>query len=277
MLDHYLIKKNALLQVLAKVSEFAEKKGNSPAASLLRESGERLVLEQFTLVILGEFKRGESTFINALLGKHLLPTAIVPLTAIPTVIQYGSPLAAYVVYLDDVKKEIPAGEIADYVTEKGNPKNIKNLREVRIACPSDFLRQGVIMVDTPGVGSVYQHNTDTAYAYLPHADAAIFIISVDAPLSKIEIDYLKDISRYANRLFFILNKIDIASPEDVAEALDFTRETLRASLGRGECDLIPLSARQALFGRAGEGCSELVELSGIKKLEEMLGNFISGN
>lgn len=126
MLDHYLAKKSALLQVLAKVSEFAEKKGNSPAASLLRESGERLVLEQFTLVILGEFKRGKSTFINALLGKHLLPTAIVPLTAIPTVIQYGSPLTAYVVYLDGIKKEISAGEIADYVTEKGNPKSFSS-------------------------------------------------------------------------------------------------------------------------------------------------------
>lgn len=274
MLDHYVLKKKRLLQVLARAADFATSKGNNPAASLLKESAERLTRETFTLVILGEFKRGKSTFINALLGGNLLPTAIVPLTAIPTVIQYGEQLGAAVIHLDGTRKTIPVSQIADYVTEKGNPKNVKRLREVQISHPSEFLKQGVILVDTPGVGSVYQHNSDAAYAYLPHSDAAIMMISIDAPLSKIEIDYLKDISKYVNKLFFILNKVDIASPEDVAEASEFTRETLRASLGEGEYDLVPLSARQALLGRTGNGGQSLVEASGIKKLEEVLGSFI---
>jgi GTPase SAR1 family protein len=274
MLDHYVQKKNNLMQIIEKTAGFAARKGNNPAVSLLKESMDRLDRETFTLVILGEFKRGKSTFINALLGGNLLPTAIVPLTAIPTVIQYGVQLNASVIHLDGAKKEITVSEIAGYVTEKGNPKNVKKLREVQISHPSDFLKQGVILVDTPGVGSVYQHNTDAAYAYLPHSDAAIFMISIDAPLSKIEIDYLKDISKYVKKLFFVLNKVDIASPEDVAEALEFTRETLRASLGEGQYDLIPISARQALLGRTSLRGQPLVEASGIKKLEEMLGNFI---
>lgn len=180
-----MLKKNNLLQIIEKTAGFAARKGNNPAASLLKESMDRLDRETFTLVILGEFKRGKSTFINALLGGNLLPTAIVPLTAIPTVIQYGVQLIASVIHLDGAKKEITVSEIAGYVTEKGNPKNVKKLREVQISHPSDFLKQGVILVDTPGVGSVYQHNTDAAYAYLPHSDAAIFMISIDAPLSKI--------------------------------------------------------------------------------------------
>ncbi|MDF9409446.1 dynamin family protein [Pelotomaculum isophthalicicum JI] len=275
MLDHYVLKKNSLLQILAEAVDFAAKKGNSPAASLLKESADKLSRETFTLVILGEFKRGKSTFINALLGGNLLPTAVVPLTAIPTIIQHGEQLGASVIYLDGTRKAIPVSQIADYVTERGNPKNIKKLREVQIIHPSEFLKQGVILVDTPGVGSVYEHNTDAAYAYLPHSDAAIFMISIDAPLSKIEIDYLRDISKYVNKLFFVLNKIDIALPEDITEALAFTRETLWNSLGEGEYDLIPLSARQALLGRTGGGNGQLrVDAGGIEKLEEVLGNFI---
>ncbi|OPY59208.1 MAG: Bacterial dynamin-like protein [Pelotomaculum sp. PtaU1.Bin035] len=274
VLDHYALKKNSLLQVLSGVVDFAARKGNSLAASLLKESAERLARETFTLVILGEFKRGKSTFINALLGGNLLPTAVVPLTAIPTIIQYGEQLGASAIYLDGARKAVPVSQIADYVTERGNPKNVKKLREMQISHPSEFLKQGVILVDTPGVGSVYEHNTDAAYAYLPHADAAIFMISIDAPLSKMEIDYLKDISKYVNKLFFILNKIDVALPEDITEALAFTRETLRASLGEGEYNLIPLSARQALLGRTGGNGRPRVAAGGIEKLEEVLGNFI---
>ncbi len=274
MLDQYVLNKRIIMEILDKVADFAWEKGNGPAASLLKESKTRLAQEDFTLVILGEFKRGKSTLINALLGSQLLPTAIVPLTAIPTVIQYGRQLKVHVIYLDGAKKEISINEIAGYVTERENPENTKRVREVLISYPSELLKQGVILVDTPGVGSVYRHNTNAAYAYLPYSDAAIFTISIDAPLSKNEIDYLKDILKFTNKLFFVLNKIDIASPEDVSEALAYTRETLRIELGEGSYNLIPLSARQALLARTGAGETGLTDSSGIRRLEEILGSFI---
>ncbi len=105
MLDQYVLNKRIIMEILDKVADFAWEKGNGPAASLLKESKTRLAQEDFTLVILGEFKRGKSTLINALLGSQLLPTAIVPLTAIPTVIQYGRQLKVHVIYLDGAKKE----------------------------------------------------------------------------------------------------------------------------------------------------------------------------
>lgn len=196
-----------------------------------------------------------------------------PLTAIPTVIRYSEKVGVNVTFHNGTKRQISLDEIPGYVTERENPKNTKGVQEVVIGYPSEFLRQGVILVDTPGVGSIYQHNTDAAYAYLPHSDAAIFTISIDAPLDKNEIEYLKDITKHVTKLFFVLNKIDIASPEDVAEALEFTRETLRAHLGEGDYELVPLSARQALLGRTGEG-ERLVETSGIRGMEEVLGDFI---
>ncbi len=277
MLDQFVLRKNTLIQVLDQAVSFARQKENTLAASLLLESRERLVQETFTLVILGEFKRGKSTFINALLGAQLLPTAIVPLTAIPTVIRYGESLVVYAVHMNGVIEEISLEQIPGYVTEKGNPKNTKGIREVQISYPSEFLNQGIILVDTPGVGSVYQHNTETAYAYLPYSDAAAFVISIDAPLSKIELDYLKDISKYVNKLFYILNKVDIATAEDVTEAGAFAVETLKSHLGEGDYELLPLSARQAMQSRIGDSNAISLETSGILTFEKKLGNFIHNN
>lgn len=274
MLDRFVLRKNTLIRALEQAIAFSRQKGNTLAASLLSESRERLIQETFTLVILGEFKRGKSTFINALLGTRLLPTAIVPLTAIPTVIRYGENLAVYAVYRNGVIEEISLEQMPDYVTERGNPKNTKGVREVQIRYPSEFLKQGTILVDTPGVGSVYQHNTEAAYAYLPYADAAAFIISVDAPLSKIELEYLKEISKYVNKLFYILNKVDIATAEDVTEAGAFAVETLKSQLGGEDYELFSLSARQALQGRTGASKAISLETSGMPAFEKELGNFI---
>ncbi len=274
MLDQYHAQKSKLLAVMERARLLAERRANSAAASLIAASAERLSREQFTLVVLGEFKRGKSTLINALLGCPLLPSAIVPLTAIPTVISYGPSEEVRVIFLDGTEKKIEIGEIASYVTEKENPKNEKGVQEVHINYPSDFLAKGVMLVDTPGIGSIYQHNTDAAYGYLPHADAALFVTSVDAPLSKSELEYLKDIAGHAKKIFFVLNKADNALPQEVAEAVEFTAAALTGVLGFGRPYVIPVSARLALLSRTGEADGGLLEKSGIINLEKTLGGFI---
>ena len=65
------------------------------------------------------------------------------------------------------------------------------MQEVLITYPSPYLKDGVRLIDTPGVGSVYEHNTDVAYQYLPKSDAALFLLSVDQPVSKAELNFLK--------------------------------------------------------------------------------------
>lgn len=94
-------------------------------AAYLKEIKDKLNQDKFNLVVLGEFKRGKTTFINALLGAALLPSAVVPLTSIVTLIQYGDNFKAEVFFLNGDKKEISLSEIAYYVTEEGNPKNEK--------------------------------------------------------------------------------------------------------------------------------------------------------
>ncbi|MBA2849604.1 hypothetical protein G4V39_08420 [Thermosulfuriphilus ammonigenes] len=244
MKTSYSLIKEGLGRIVTRLSQINPENGHHR----LREISQKLKEEQFNLVVMGQFKRGKSTFVNALLGAEILPTAIVPLTAIVTVLRYGPEVKALVHYLDGRSQEVAISEIPQFVTERGNPKNRLQVKEVEVFYPSDYLKDGVRIIDTPGVGSVYRHNTDVAYAYLPYVDAGIFIVTADPPLSESEHQFLKDVRDHVDKLFFVLNKIDLVDEVDLAEALAFTEEILRLDLGR-EVRIYPLSAKLALEGK----------------------------
>ncbi len=239
----------------------------------LTEVGDKLREEVFNLVILGQFKRGKSTFINALLGEDLLPTAIVPLTSVVTVIQYGPQVAVRIHFLDGREEEAALSELPKYITERGNPENRKGVREVTIFHPSPYLRDGVRIIDTPGVGSVYRHNTDVAYRYLPYVDAGIFVISADPPLSESENQFLKDIRDYVHKIFFIVNKIDQVGERDRSESMEFTSSVLCSALGCEVVPLHPLSARWALEAKQEHDEAKLQQ-SLLPRFEEQLRAFL---
>lgn len=234
---------------------------------------EKLDEEIFNLVILGQFKRGKSTFINALLGESILPTAIVPLTSVVTILRYGPELKIEVRYLDDRLEEITLADLPSFITERGNPQNKRGVKEVTVFYPSEYLKGGVRIIDTPGVGSVYRHNTDVAYNYLPHVDAGIFIVSADPPLSESEHQFLKDIRGFVDKLFFALNKIDQVSEEDRQESLEFTARILEQVLGVGAVKIFPLSARWALEAKKGRNGTRL-EQSLLPDFEHQLQEFL---
>ncbi|MFZ0052749.1 MAG: dynamin family protein, partial [Desulfobaccales bacterium] len=234
---------------------------------------DKLRENRFNLVILGAFKRGKSTLINALMGEAVLPTSIIPLTSVVTILGYGERLEIRVHFQNGQRTVITQGELAAYITEKGNPRNQKGVREVEIAYPSDYLRDGVRIIDTPGVGSVYSHNTEVAYNYLPQVDAAVFVVTVDPPLSAAEEDFLKDIREYAHKLFFVLNKIDYVAEAERQEVLDFTAEVLRGNLAAQRVMIFPLSAKLGLEGKANGG-SAMLTASLLPQFEDYLRRFL---
>ncbi|AEB10569.1 dynamin family protein [Desulfobacca acetoxidans] len=234
---------------------------------------DKLRQNRFNLVMLGAFKRGKSTLINALLGESLLPTAVIPLTSVVTIIGYGEKLRIDVLFHNGQRRQIAGSELAAYITERGNPHNKKGVLEVDIAYPSAYLKDGVRIIDTPGVGSVYSHNTEVAYNYLPQVDAAIFVVTVDPPLSASEEEFLKDIREYVHKLFFVLNKIDYVAEAERQEALDFTRQVLTTSLGTDNLQIFPLTAKLALEGKQA-GQPKLLEESLLPQFEDHLRTFL---
>jgi len=244
------------------------------ASRSLSETRTKLQEEAFNLVVLGQFKRGKSTFINALLGESILPTAIVPLTSVVTILRYGPKLKVEVEYLDGRSEEIDLDGLPAFITERENPQNKKAVKEVTVFYPSRYLQGGVRIIDTPGAGSVYSHNTEAAYAYLPYVDAGIFVISADPPLSKSEHQFLKDVREFVDKVFFVLNKIDQVSDSDRKESLDFTTRVIEEEVGKGKVRINPLSARWALEGKNGED-DLLLGRSLLPEFEKQLLDFLA--
>jgi tRNA U34 5-carboxymethylaminomethyl modifying GTPase MnmE/TrmE len=232
---------------------------------------DKIQSKQFNLVVIGQFKRGKSTLINALIGKDILPSSVLPLTSIVTIINYGEQKAV-VFFKDGLCKNIELNEISFFVTEKYNPNNKLNVEYVEIFYPADFLKNSVRIIDTPGIGSVYEHNSDVSYQFLPKADASLFVLSPDPPITQSEIEFLKDAQKYIDKFFFLLNKIDNFKPNELKEIIEFNRSIIENLVSK-KVDIIDISAKLALEAKL-ESNKEKQEQSNIEKLYNKLDKFI---
>jgi len=246
----------------------------TPGSGALKKAEEKLDQEQFNLVVVGQFKRGKSTFINALLSDDIVPSSILPLTSIVTIIQYAQKKKAIVKFLDNHEETIDISDIEKYVTEKYNPKNKLQVKEVYVYHPSEYLKKGIRIIDTPGIGSVFKHNTDVAYNFLPYCDAAVFLMSPDPPLGEAEIEFLKNVKIYTEKFFFILNKIDIVSEDELDEVVEFNRNLLKEYTSSEVIRIYPISAREALKAKLNKD-SNLLEKSQMLHIEKALDEFIA--
>ncbi|MDR3570539.1 MAG: dynamin family protein [Syntrophobacteraceae bacterium] len=235
---------------------------------------EKLETNAFNLVVVGQFKRGKTCLINALLGAEVLPVSVIPLTSVVTVLVYSETKGAKVFFSNGKTADIPVEAVFDYVTETGNPNNVKGVSEVTVLYPSPYLRGGVRLVDTPGVGSVYAHNTDVAYRFLPRSDAALFLLSVDQPVSHAEVEFLKDVREYAARIFFLLNKTDYLAEEEVHRALTFATATLEEIMGPENIRIFPVSAKLGLRAKQS-GSQEELRASGFSLFTGALDRFLA--
>jgi hypothetical protein len=244
---------------------------------------ERLVEERLQVAVLGQFKRGKSTFLNAIVGENLLPTGVVPLTAIATFIDWAPAASMRVRYLDGREPDEPPvanttqirEQLSRFVTEEANPRNRLQVARVDVFYPAPILRHGIVLIDTPGVGSTLRHNTDAALGVLPECDAAFFVLSVDPPVTETELAYLERVRPAVACLFFILNKIDYLGEDEGRAASEFLRRTLREHVpAEAETPIFGISARRALQAKE-LGDAEGVRRSGLAKVERHLVRFLA--
>lgn len=232
----------------------------------------QLASRAFNLVVFGEFKRGKSTLINALIGQAILPAAVVPLTSIITVVRHGDRVRCRVTYLDGREEETPVKRLSEFVSETGNPENEKQVALVDLHVPSELLASGLCLVDTPGVGSIHLHNTEVTQRFLNQVDGAVLVLAADPPISQSELQFAQEIMQRTSRIFVVLNKVDQLGPTDREEALDFTQGVLAKTVPEELLELLPISARLGLQARQ-EGDSKGWEASGVDRLSARLQRF----
>ena len=235
----------------------------------------KLAEDRFILAVLGQFKRGKSSLMNAIIGRQLLPVGVLPLTSVITTLKYGPNEKLLIKRKRSSFTEThPVSELSVYVTETGNPGNSMGIETAHVELPVLFLRRGLEFVDTPGIGSAITENTEQTYVFLPKCDAAIFVTATDTPLTSLELAFLNEIREYTRKIFFIVNKIDLVTDVECDEIIDFVVNNIKKQTGQEEIKLFPVSSRMGLEARlSGDGI--LYEKSGIKELEDALAVFLS--
>lgn len=189
----------------------------------LAPSIDRFHLGLFRLVVMGEIKKGKSSFINALLGeKNLLPTLSDVATSTVFKVIYGPQKKIKVFFQMDIDTgrrqeplEIEPHRLPEFGTESGNPRNQKGVDFIGVEIPNALLKEGIVLVDTPGVGGLYREHRDISWRYAPNADAIFFVVdSVESVISRDELDFLKELStKITRRIFFVQTKIDACDTE----------------------------------------------------------------
>lgn len=263
----------------------------------IEASRHKLTSHKFSVGIMGEFRRGKSTVINALLGKEIMPSDVLPTTATMNRVTYDLQPHAQVIKNDGSVIEISVDEIADYVTKTNeeNAKRAEMVDEAIVYYPCQFCQNGVDIVDTPGLNDD-ERMDKISEETIPKLDAVIMVIVPGAPFSKSEAEFVRNklMGSDLGRLMFLVNKIDTIRPrerervvEDIKKRIQTavldkmseiygaeSQEYADAKAKIGNIHIFPISAANALDGRL-DGDGELLEESGIKDFEDALTHMLT--
>lgn len=217
---------------LMRLAELADQFDAEQVAADARSVAERVSEGRFYVACIGQFKRGKSSVLNALVGDCVLPTGVVPVTTVPTIVRYGSHASARVRFESAAGgwTSIPVHTVDEYVSEEKNPENAKHVAALEIFVPSPLLATGMCFVDTPGLGSVFTGNTAATQAFIPHIDAALVVIGADPPLAGEELVLVEAVARHVQDLIITVNKADRTTDAERAAAVAFARRQLEKRL-----------------------------------------------
>lgn len=257
---------NSLVRLAELARELGSERVHEEATALAQRTSEG----RFYVACVGQYKRGKSTLLGALLGDRVLPTGVLPITAVPTVVRYGPSRCARVRLQGGKWIDIAPQDLVQYVSEDLNPENKKRVAAVEVFCPSPLLAQGMCFVDTPGLGSVFAGNTSATQAFVPHIDAVIAVVGADPPISGEELALVEEVGKQVHHLIIVMNKADRTSEEERRIAKLFTSKIIEKRLQRPTGCIYEVSAEQQLENRGSDrDWGKLIEA--LEKLERESG------
>jgi GTPase SAR1 family protein len=225
----------------------------------IQSARKRLHAERLKILVVGEFSRGKSTFINALMGEPVLPSRVNPTTATINVLRGSSPRSVEVEYADGRIEQLPLPEerVNRYLDDIVTTSNAEasSIRVVRIQLPGRLERIQADVIDTPGVNDLDTAREEITFRYLREADAAVMLLDAQQPLSDSECVFIKDkvFGSDVHRIVFAVNKIDEVllggSESDLARIEGYVRERLAERVGLSNAEVHLIASKPALRAR----------------------------
>ncbi len=252
---------NDLITHIEELRQLAKNVARQDFFDELDELKIKLQQNKLYLVVVGIFKRGKSSVINAVIGKPLVPVAVTPVTAIITIFEYNAERSYAAIHFTDGRiEEKNSKEVDQFVNEDLNPSNDKKVQVVRIFDDTPLLKS-ISLVDTPGIGSSFEHNTATTLQFIPKIDAALFLLSADMPVSRLDTDFLKELKGSVPKIVFVMNKKDLLSEGELKKLIEHNTKTIAEimQLPVEKINFIPVSAREYEQSKEGNGINRLIE------------------
>jgi ribosome biogenesis GTPase A len=257
LLEHHKQAKREIIARFTQLAEVADAVGMITLARDIRTTRiPKLEAERFHLVVLGEFNHGKSTFVNALLGRDVLPTGITPTTAAINHVVFGANPTARVVLTSGESKYLDPSQLKEWVTVAGG--HAAEVAYVELGFPSDLLQNNVVLVDTPGVNDLNEQRAEVTYGYVPRADAVVFLLDAGQALKDSEREFLRSrvLENARDRLIFVLGKMDMLSADERTAVVDYVKSGLaQITL---EPVVFPLSAKD--WAKSKDPASGMPEL-----------------
>lgn len=282
---------------LKKLEEYSKLLKLENGSALIEDVLKRVMADSFDIAIVGEFKRGKSTLINALLGKDVLPTDILPCSATLNRITYNVSPLVKVEYKDNSVEDIPIEKLPEYVTKLTDESSqiSEKVKEATVYYPINYCRNNVDIIDTPGLNDD-KNMTDVTLSVLPTVDAAILVIMAQSPFSEYERDFLENklLTNDLGRVLFVVTGIDRCDEDEVDRVLKSISDRIEKyvlkkaakTLGEnskefdvyrrklGKPKVFGISAKQALKAKV-KGDDALLQRSCFPQFEKELERFLT--
>lgn len=226
----YVKRKEQVLDLLKNASELYRDE-DPDKAEVFNDLYKNLEDGEFSIVIVGEFSAGKSTLLNALMGQRILPSFSNETTATVNFLRHTTKAKegekGRVFYNDGTQvviEDISLDTIMNYVSTKGNDV-AQTVDHLDLYLDSDFLRDGVTLVDSPGLNGIADNHREITEAQILKSHACIFVFNSDHPGSKTDFEFLHELQKKVKTIIFVLNKIDEIkidegeTPESVVDSL----------------------------------------------------------
>lgn len=274
-------------------------------STTLSELSKKVNDDAFRIQVIGTFSNGKSTVINSLLGQEVLPAYARPCTAVINEVAYGDKKRAVLhfrnplppemprtipeetlMYMKKYKGrqvlplEIPADDIETHVVaplgkDTDETAMLSPYEKVELFWPLDLLKNGVIIVDSPGLNSNETH-TQMTRNFLTKADVILFVFDATHLCAEDEMQLIKGVLRGNGfeDIFFLINRFDLLKRERDRDDIKKLAELQLKGLSRlGDNGRFFISARDALDGKL-KGDEALLKSSGVPELEVSLAKYL---